>query len=601
MATVVSLPERSAVKIEDTWDLTYLFETDEAWLETCQKVDSQIERYESFKGRLGDGADVLADCLQFDSDLERICDRLANYAYLKTTEDQTNSDYQGFLARFRNLATKAGEAASYIRPELLAIDDEKLKSFLAEDCMQKFKLLVERIVRYKPHTLSDREEQIIAMQGEMAGAAGNAFRKLNDADLKFGFVTNAEGEEIELSHSTFSQLLESPDRDVRKNAFLKYYEQFSAHENTLAATLEGSIQKDVYYAKVRGYDSALSQALFSDDVPHSVYDNLISAVKKNLPALYRYYDLRRRKMGLDEIHHYDTYTPIISEIKMRHTWDEAVDVVIQSLQPLGTEYCDALKAGLTGRWCDRYPNKNKQSGAFSYGIYDGKPYIMMNYKEDVLRDVFTLTHEAGHSMHTYFSAANQPYEYYNYSIFVAEVASTFNEQLLAKHLIDHAEDDRQKAYFINNQIDDIRATIIRQTMFAEFEKITHEMAEAGEPLTVESIQTEYRKLLETYFGPEFQLDDCLSLECFRIPHFYRAFYVYQYATGLSAAIALSRRVLNEGSHALQDYLKFLSGGCSKMPLELLQDAGVDMTRPEPVDSALTQFSELVDQLEQLLD
>ena len=601
MATVIELPKRDEVAIEDTWDLTYLFATDDDWNASLEKLDSQVERYESFQGHLADGPEVLADCLQFDSDLERICDKLSNYAYLKTTEDQTNSTYQGFLARIRNVATRASEAASFIRPELLEIAESKIAEFLAHPSLEKFKLMIERIIRYKPHTLSNREEEILAMQGEMAGASGNAFRKLNDADLKFGNVENDKGELVELSHSTFAQFLKSPKREVRKEAFDKYYAQFAAHENTLAATLEGSIQKDVYYARVRGYDSAISSALFSDDVPHSVYDNLISAVRENLPAVHRYYDLRRRKMGLDDIHHYDTYVPILSEIEMKHTWDEATDVVINSLAPLGEEYCSVLKEGLTGRWCDRYPNRNKQSGAFSYGIFDGKPYIMMNYKPDVLNDVFTLTHEAGHSMHTYYSAANQPYEYYNYSIFVAEVASTFNEQLLAKYLMDNAKDDRQRAYFVNNQIDDIRATIIRQTMFAEFEKITHEMAEAGEPLTVETFQAKYRELLEAYFGPKFAIDDQLSLECFRIPHFYRAFYVYQYATGLSAAIALSRKVLGGEPDALSKYLNFLSGGCSKMPLELLSDAGVDMRKPEPVNSALEKFSELVDELDQLLD
>ncbi|MEC9091873.1 MAG: M3 family metallopeptidase, partial [Planctomycetota bacterium] len=353
MSNIVSLPERSAVKLEDTWDLTYLFETDEAWNETFQKVESQIERYASFQGRLGDGADVLADCLQFDSDLERTCDRLANYAYLKTTEDQTNSDYQAIWGRYRNIATKAGEAASFIRPEILAIDDERMKSFLGEDCMQKFKLVVERIIRYKPYTLSNQEEQIIAMQGEMAGASGNVFRKLNDADLKFGVVENEKGEQVELSHATFSQFMESSDREVRRTAFEQYYQGFSAHENTLAATLEGSIQKDVYYARVRGYQGALSQALFSDDVPRAVYDNLITAVRDNLPTLHRYYDLRRRKMGLEQIHQYDTYVPILSEIEMKHTWDEAVEVVINSLSPLGEDYCKVLRQGLAGRWCDR--------------------------------------------------------------------------------------------------------------------------------------------------------------------------------------------------------------------------------------------------------
>ncbi len=600
MADVLKIPSRSEVAENDTWDLTFLFETDDAWDAGLRTLESKIDYYDSFKGRLGESAAVLAECLQFDSDFERDCDKLANYAYLKTTEDQTNSLYQGFISRYRNLATKAGEASSYIRPEILSLSKECISGFLEDSAMEKFRLLVERIARYKPHTLSNREEEIVAMQGEMAGASGNAFRKLNDADLKFGVVNNEKDQQVELTHSTFAQLLKSPDREVRKTAFNQYYEQFHSHQNTLASLLEGSIQKDVYYARVRGYDGALSQALFSDDVPHSVYDNLIESVRGNLSGLHRYYDLRRRKMGIESIHHYDTYVPILNEIEMRHSWDEAVDVVIASLRPLGDDYCSVLSDGLRGRWCDRYPNQNKQSGAFSYGVFDGKPYIMMNYKPDVLNDVFTLTHEAGHSMHTHYSSSNQPYEYYNYSIFVAEVASTFNEQLLARHLMDNARDDRERAYFVNSQLDDIRSTIIRQAMFAEFEKTTHEMAEAGEPLTVESFKSVYSELLTSYFGPAFQIDDQLALECFRIPHFYRAFYVYQYATGLSAAIALSRGVLSKQENALENYLRFLSGGCSKMPLELLRDAGVDMEKPEPVNAALTQFSDLVDELDRLL-
>ena len=424
---------------------------------------------------------------------------------------------------------------------------------------------------------------------------------MHDADLKFGNVENEKGETVELSPSTFSQFLISPDRNVRKTAFHQFYEQFTAHENSLAAMLSGSIQTDVYYARARGYDSALHSALYSDNVPQTVYDSLIAAVRKNLPALFKYYDLRKRKMGLDEIHHYDTYVPILSDIDVEHTWEAATDVVCDSLAPLGDDYVNVLREGLSsGRWCDRYPNAGKQSGAFSYGSYDGNPYIMMNYKPKVLNDVFTLTHEAGHSMHSYYSTQNQPFEYYNYTIFVAEVASTFNEQLLTRHMLDNASDDRFKAYLINNEIDSIRSTIIRQTMFAEFEKITHEMCEAGEPLTVDAFKETYGKLLKDYFGPEFVLDTDLPLECLRIPHFYRAFYVYKYATGLSAAIALSQRVLNGGESELNDYLSFLKGGCSKYPLDLLRDAGVDLEKPEPVDTALSRFAELVDELDSLL-
>lgn len=601
MNDIKRLPERSEVNSEDTWDLSALFPNDEAWEKAFVEFEAMIPGYEPFAGTLGQGPEQLAKCLEFDMKVNRLGDQMGNYAYLKTTEDQTNGDYQRMIGRFQNVAVRASEACSYMRPEILAIEDSVLQTFLEAEVMKPYRLLMERLTRYKKYTLGEKEEQLLAMQGEMAGATNKIFRQLHDADLKFGAVENEDGELVELTPSTFSQFLISPKREVRQKAFHQFYEQFTGHENSLAAMLCGSVQKDVYYARARGYDSALHEALYVDDVPANVYDSLIAAVRKNLPALYKYYDLRRQKMELDEIHHYDTYVPILSEIEVEHTWNEAVETVCTSLAPLGTQYTDVLRKGLSdGRWCDKYPNQNKQSGAFSYGSYDGQPYIMMNFKPKVLNDVFTLTHEAGHSMHTYFSVQNQPYEYHNYTIFVAEVASTFNEQLLSKHLFDQAKDDRMRAYLLNNQIDDIRGTIIRQTMFAEFEKVTHEMAEAGEPLTVDAFKEVYGKLLADYFGPDFTLDDELKLECLRIPHFYRSFYVYKYATGLSAAIALSQRVLNGGESELNDYMSFLQGGCSKYPLELLRDAGVDLEKPEPVDSALQHFSSLVDRLEELL-
>jgi oligoendopeptidase F len=600
MNKVISLPKRSEVPAGDTWDLSDLFIDDAGWEKGFKEFESQIPGYAPFRGQLATSATKLAECLKFDSHVERLAEKLGNYAFLRTAEDQTNSDYQRMVGRFQNMATRAGEAASFLRPEILAIPDEVMSSFLKDPALAPYKLLLDRLLRYKPYTLSAREEQIIAMQGEMADATNHIFHQLHDADMKFGHVTDEKGNSVELSPSTFSQLLQSPNREVRSNAFHQFYSQFEAHQYTLAATLNGSIQKDVYYAKVRGHDSVLQQALFSDKVPQSVYDNLIAAVRKNLPALYRFYDLRRRKMKLPDIHHYDTYVPILSDVVMEHTWDQAVEMVVDSLEPLGSEYCSTLRSGLSGRWCDRYPNQGKQSGAFSSGTYDGQPYIMMNYKPQVLDDVFTLAHEAGHSMHTWLSKSNQPFEYYSYTIFVAEVASTFNEQLLTHHLLERAKDDRQRAYIINNLIDDIRATIIRQTMFAEFEKITHEMVESGEPLTVEAVRGVYGKLLADYFGPDFTIDPELSLECLRIPHFYRAFYVYKYATGLSAAIALSQRVLKGGPKELADYLGFLKGGCSQYPLDLLRGAGVDLEKPEPVDTALQHFGSLVDQLDSLL-
>ncbi|MGD9720598.1 MAG: oligoendopeptidase F [Pirellulales bacterium] len=600
MGKVKQLPKRSAVKPADTWDLASLFADDAAWEAAFLEWESEIPRYEHFQGKLGESADTLAACLEFDNDFERAGERLGTYAFLKTAEDAADSTYQRMIGRYRNAASRAAQAGSYIRPEIMDIPAATMDAFLSAKVLAGFRLLLERLLRYRPHTLSKGEENLLAMQYEMAEAANQIFRQLNDADLKWGAVRNERGEMVELSNSSFSAFLHSPERSVRKRAFEQYYAQFAAHENTLAATLNGSIQRDVYYAKARNHKSALESALFADKVPPTVVENLIASVHRHLPALYHYYDLRRRKMKLRDIHHYDTYVPILSELETRHNWQQAVNLVLAAIEPLGHEYCGALEKGLNGRWCDRYPNKGKQSGAFSCGSFDGDPYIMMNYQPSVLDHVFTLAHEAGHSMHSYFSARHQPFQYYNYTIFVAEVASTFNEQLLARHLMQRAKSDKQRAYLINREIDAIRGTIIRQTMFAEFEGITHALVEAGEPLTLDRFKSEYRKLLAHYFGPDFTLDEQLSLECFRIPHFYRAFYVYKYATGLSAAIALAERVTGGGQRELDDYLGFLQGGCSKYPLDLLRDAGVDMEQPQAVDTALGYFERLVGELDELL-
>jgi oligoendopeptidase F len=594
------LPTRSQVKEGDTWDLSSLFREPAEWDALYQRLEADIPKFETYRGKLGEDAATLADCLRFDLEYDRACDRLGTYAFLRASEDQANSDSQRMVGRLQNLSTRAGQAASFMSPEILAIPATKMKRFLAAPEIAPYKLHLERKLRYKPHTLSDKEERLLAMQGEMAQAAGKAFRQLLDADMKFGSIQNDKGQSVELSNASFSQFLVSPNRSVRKTAFHQFYEQFAAYENTLSATLAGSIQKDVYYAKVRGFSNSLSASLFADDVPVSVYDNLIASVHRHLPTLYKFYELRRRKMKIKEIHHYDTYVPILADLEKKHSWKQASDLVVSALAPLGSEYTEVLAKGLHGRWCDRYPNQGKQSGAFSSGTYDSDPYILMNYKPDVFNDVFTLAHEAGHSMHSYYSAKSQPYQYYGYAIFVAEVASTFNEELLSHYLLARTTDPRERAYLINRAIDDIRGTIFRQTMFAEFERTTHAMVEAGEPLTVQAIRAVYRGLLERYFGPQFAIDNELSLECLRIPHFYRSFYVYKYATGLSASIALSQRVLGGGPRELNDYLTFLKSGCSKFPLELLRDAGVDMSSPAPVDTALTYFGRLVDELALLL-
>lgn len=609
-AKTKKLPARSQVRIEDQWDLASLYPTDEAWEKAFAQYEKVVEKYAQYKGRLGESAKTLAEMLSFDREADKLSERLGNYAFLKTSEDQGNSTYQRMKGRFQHVATKAAEAASYIRPELLAIDEKRMNALMASPELAEWRLALERIVRYRPYTLTGKEEQILAMSGQMSEASNSIFRQLNDADLKWPAIKDEKGVSVELGHSSFSKFLHSPKRPVRKTAFHKYYAQYEAHRNTLAASYDSSVKRDVFYSKVRSYPSAREGSLFHDNVPVSVYDSLIEAVHRHLPANHKYLSLRARALKLADVHMYDTYVPIVSGIKSFYPWDTAVKMVVDALEPLGSEYCKALHEGLTkGRWCDRYPNAGKQSGAFSSGGFEGKPYILMNYQPEVLDHVFTLAHEAGHSMHTYYSARNQPYQYYGYTIFVAEVASTFNEQLLLKKLISEAKTKKERAYLINHAIDEIRGTVIRQTMFAEFEKISHALVEKGEPLTVELLRSEYRKLLEKYFGTtgdekgevsKFVIDTELELECLRIPHFYRAFYVYKYATGLSAAIALSQRVLTGGKNELNAYLGFLKGGCSKWPLDLLRDAGVDMEKPEPVETALTRFSELVDELDELV-
>ena len=593
------LPLRTEVAAADTWDLASLFPHDDAWETAFVEWEKLISGYDRYRGKLGESVDVVSECLRFDTQLERLGEKLGTYAFLKETEDVSNSKYQGMKARYIGIASRAAEAGSFFRPELLALPEAKLNDYLASPTLADYRLLLERLVRYKPHTLTAAEERLLAMQMEVNGTPRNVFDQLTDADLNFGTIEIAPGETIELSQGSFMVCLENPNREVRKTAFHQYYTQFAAHANTLTATLAGSVKQDVYQARVRNHPSAREAALFPDKVPVGVYDNLLSAVRANLPAVYKYYAVRQRAMKLPDIHFYDVYIPILSDLQTRTEWNDAVELVIESLKPLGENYRDVLAKGLRGRWCDRYENRGKHSGAFSSGSFDSDPYILMNYQPDVLDHVFTLAHEAGHSMHTHLSKS-QPYQYSSYTIFVAEVASTFNEQLLGAAMKERAKTDRERAYFINREIDDIRRTIVRQTMFAEFEKVTHGLVEKNEPLTLEAIKAEYRKLLDAYFGPQFVLDDELSLECLRIPHFYRAFYVYKYATGLSAAIALAERVTEGGKAELDAYLRFLNGGSSKDPLDLLRDAGVDMETPEPVNAALRKFGQLVDELDRLV-
>ena len=566
--TAKRVPLRSEIPAGDTWDLTRLFENDAAWETAFAEWSAMIGGYAQFRGTLGQSAERLAEALRFDTKIDRLGDRLGTFAFLRHSEDVSNSTYQGLKARYLGIAAQAAEAASFLRPELLALPDETLKTYLQSPALADYKIALERVIRYKPHTLSTSEERLLALQTETSQTPRQVFDQLTDADLKFGTLT-IDGEPLELSHGSFMLCLEHPDRNVRKTAFHQYYAEFGDHANTLAATLAGSIKQDIYYAKARNYSSARYAAFFPDLVPESVYDNLISAVRTHLPAVHRYYALRKRAMQLPDIHHYDVYVPILSDFRKATPWNDAVELVIEALKPLGPAYRDTLAAGLRARWCDKYENKGKHSGAFSSGCYDSDPHILMNYQTDVLDHVFTLAHEAGHSMHSHLSKT-QPYHYSNYTIFVAEVASTFNEQLLSDYMLARTTNDRERAYYLNREIDDLRKTIIRQTMFAEFEHVTHALAEKNEPLTLDAFKGEYRKLLDAYFGPAFIIDAELSLECSAHSALLSRFYVYKYATGLSAAIALAERVSKGGAAELEAYLNFLRGGCSKDPLDLLR-------------------------------
>lgn len=592
-------PLRSEVRVEDTWDLTPLFASDDAWEASFTGLQQTYKSIAAFRGRLGESAATLRGALECEKETDLRIEALNQFAALRTTEDSADSASLAREARFQALLVHVGEAFSFLGPEIQALDDAEFESFLSDPVLADWTIALRKLRRLKPHTLSAAEERLMALGSAALSGHQETFSQLTNVDMQFGAVRDAKGRDVELTQSSFSSLLVQRDPAVRRDAFAKFYAEFGDHKFTLASSLASSVRGDVFHARARNYPSALEAALFRDDVPPSVYDSLIASVRRNLPALHRYYALRRRVLGLGEIHHYDTYVPLVEGIETHIDWDGAVDRVLAAVEPLGGEYVATLGHGLRdGRWCDRYENKGKRSGAFSYGTYASPPYIMMNYKEDVFSDVFTLAHEAGHSMHTWYSKRTQLYQDYHYPIFLAEVASTFNEMLLTNHLLATTDDPTMRAYLISRQIDDFRGTLYRQTMFAEFEKLTHATEEAGDALTLDSMRSMYRGLLDAYFGEDFAIDDALSLECLRIPHFYNAFYVYKYATGLSAAVALSQQVLEAGDAAR--YLGFLKSGGSKFPIETLAAAGVDMSTPAPVDAALALFAQRVGELEELL-
>lgn len=594
------LKKRSEVSVSDTWDLSKLFKSDEVWQQSFEAWKTLAEKVTTYRGKL-DKVETLVDFLQYEENLDRKGEDLGTYAFLRTTEDLSNSFYQEMKSAFYLAANKVAEESSFVRPELLGFSADKWDELLKDERLAPWKLKLERILRFKPYSLSDKEERLLASMGDVADTPSKAFRLLNDAETKFKATKNESGEENPLTLETFQLFLHSADRSVRKTAFENLYVEYETKQNTFSALLEGSIRKDVFYAKARGFSSALQASMFAEEVPDQVYKNLLDGVRSSLPALYRYYELRRKLMKLDDIHFYDVYVPVLSDVKVDYSWDAAVDLIKKALAPLGDEYVATIANGLTkDRWADRYENQNKESGAFSCPGYDTPPYILMNYKPSSIESVFTLAHEGGHSMHSWYSAKTQPYRYYDYVIFLAEIASTFNEQLLARYLLKNASDDKMRAWIINRELDAIRTTIFRQTMFSEFEFRTHELAEANQPLSASVFRKIYRDVLNEYFGPNFAIDDLLELECLRIPHFYRGYYVYKYATGLSAAISLADRVLEGGEKERDDYLGFLKAGCSASPLDILRGAGVDMEKTDAIKAAMNRFEKLTNEFEQLL-
>ncbi|WP_347993015.1 oligoendopeptidase F [uncultured Eubacterium sp.] len=591
--------KRIEQKVEDTWCLEDMFESDDFWEEEFGRLQRMIFQYEDFEGTLGESADRLLEYLKFNDETNLLMERLYVYANMRYHQDMANSMYQEFAARAQKLMVEMSGASAFAEPEILEITTEKINVFFNENPeLETYKRYISEILRGKNHTLDKKTETILAKSRQMANAAENIFSMYNGADIKFPSITTEEGEEIEITHGNFVPLLESTDREVRKAAFEGVYETYGKMRNTLAATFAANLDQANFYAQVRKFSSAREMYLYGSNIPESVYDNLIETVHKNMDKMHKYVSLRKKILDVSELHMYDLYTPIAKAPDTKYSFEAAKDIVLEGLAPMGEEYIKVLEEGFDNRWIDVYENEGKRSGAYSWGAYGTHPYVLMNY-HGTLDHVFTLAHEMGHAIHSYYSDANQPYVNAGYKIFVAEVASTCNESLLIQHLLKITEDEEEKTYLINHFLEQFKGTLYRQTMFAEFEKIAHSMVQNGEGVTADRLCGIYYNLNKEYFGDDIVIDKEIELEWARIPHFYNPFYVYQYATGLSAAIALSKRILEEGKPAVEDYMKFLTGGSSQDPIELLKIAGVDMTSSEPIETALELFGNLLEELQKI--
>ena len=594
-----NVPNRSEIPASDKWDLTSLFKTEQDWEKALASIEPMTEEVASYKGKLAASKEILLEALNKYSKLCQILEIVYNYASLQHNADEGDQSALNKLGRAEMAASKLNSTLSFFDSEITAIDDSKLNLWIETPEFSDYKVFIKKLLHVKPYILSEKEERILALQAEAAETPYKTFSILENLELDFGTI-EVEGKQIPLTQSSWSQFLKNPDRNVRKEAYEKFYNVFEKHENTLASLYAGSVNQDIFETRSRGYKSSLDRALYSNKVPIEVYHNLIDTVHKNFDTLHRYYKVFKKALGTKDLRHYDVYMPFTKDIAIHTSYDEAVEICRKALSPLGKEYTDTLCSGLKNGWVDRYENKGKRSGAFSSGCFTGYPYILLNYKEDVIRDVFTMAHEGGHSMHSWYSSHNNPFMCYDYTIFEAEVASTFNEELVFKYLLKNAKSKEERKYYLSMRAGDILATLHLQTMFAEYELKAHELVENGTPLSAEVLRKLYRELLEQYFGSEMVFEKNSDMEGLRIPHFYSAFYVYKYATGISAAMALADRVTNGGEAEREDYFKFLKSGGSRYPIESLKLAGVDMSKTEPIQKALDKFKEIVDELENLV-
>jgi oligoendopeptidase F len=592
--------KREEIPVDYTWNLESIFSNDDEWETTFQKIQQQLPQLEALQGTIKNGGEALLAVLQKRDEITEQLEKVYVYSSMRKDQDTTNSKYQGMADRAMQLFVRTSTAASFIEPEILALPQETLNSYIQQTPgLQLYNIQLQDLNRKRPHVRSAEVEAVLAATGELADAPDSIFSMIDNADLKLPTITNEEGEQVELTQGNYLTFIRSKDRRVRKEAFEALHGTFLKQRNTLAATLSAQVKTHIFNTRQRNYNSSRESALSTYNIPESVYDNLITTVGEHIPLLNRYMRLRKRILKLDELHMYDLYTPIVEETTDEISYEQARDTIQQALAPLGQDYIRVLSSGFEKRWIDVFETPGKRGGAYSGGAYGTQPFILLNF-QNKRESMFTLAHELGHSMHSYFTRKHQPYQYGDYTIFVAEVASTLNEGLLTEYLLKNTSSDAVRIAILNHALEDIRATLFRQTMFAEFEHQIHSQAEQGKPLTADTLTDLYKGLNEKYYGGEAVVDDLLSIEWARIPHFYYNFYVYQYATGISAASALVQRILNEGQPAVDRYLNFLSSGSSEYSIDLLKKAGVDMTTPEPVRQAFQLFEAHLTQLEQLL-